>query len=39
MLVKNACTVIGIGWPKIIRNTKLWEATGKKPVVSKIRMR
>jgi hypothetical protein len=24
---------IGIRWPKIIRNTKLWEATGEKPIV------
>jgi hypothetical protein len=34
----NQCwqRIIGIRWPKIIGNTKLWEATGEKPIVSKI---
>jgi len=37
----NQCwqRIIGIRWPNIISNTKLWDATGEKPIVSKIVMR
>jgi hypothetical protein len=31
--------VIGIRWPKIISNTDLWETTGEKPIILKVRMR
>lgn len=37
----NQCwqRIIGIRWPEIISNTKLWEATSEKSIVSKIVMR
>lgn len=28
-----------IRWPKKISNTKLWKATGEKPIILQIRMR
>jgi len=30
---------MGIRWPKVISNTMVWEATGKKPIILQIRMR
>jgi hypothetical protein len=30
---------VGIRWPKIIRNTLLWENTGEKPLILQIIMR
>jgi hypothetical protein len=30
---------MGIRWRKIISDNELWEATGKKPIILKLRMR
>lgn len=31
--------IIGIRWPRAISNTELWETTGQKPIILKIRLR
>jgi len=37
----NCClrSIMGIRWPKVIRNTRLWEGNGENPLILQIRLR
>ena len=37
----NCClrSIMGVRWPKVIRNTRLWEGNGENPLILQIRLR